>query len=105
MENITFAQVVWAQEREDEIKQANERFRRILESCSCNSLFQLLHFDLIERGIDLSDYVFNNDWNDTVLKKVKKYVEDVTEILQSDEFKKNKEAMELVAKVISTKCS
>jgi negative regulator of replication initiation len=56
---------------------------------------------LIEKGIDLSDYVFNNDWNATVLKKVKEYVEEVMKILQSDEFKKNEEAMKLVAKIIS----
>ena len=101
MADITFAQVVWAQNKEDEIPQANERFRRILESCSSNTLFQLLHFDLIEKGIDLSDYVFNNDWNTTVLKKVKEYIEEVTQVLQGDEFKKNEEAIKLVSKIIS----
>ena len=101
MADISFAQVVWAQNREDEIEQANERFRRTLAYCSSNTLFQLLHFDLIEKGIDLSDYVFNNDWNATVLKKVKEYVEEVTKILQGDEFKKNEEAMKLVSKIIS----
>ena len=101
MADISFAQVVWAQNREDEIEQANERFRRTLAYCSSNTLFQLLHFDLIEKGIDLSDCVFNNDWNATVLKKVKEYVEEVTKILQGDEFKKNEEAMKLVSKIIS----
>lgn len=102
MADILFEQIVWAQEREDEIKQADERFRRALAYCSRNTLFQLYHFDIIERGFDLSDYVYNNDWNATVLKKVKEYVEEVTEILQSDEFKKNEEAVKLVSKIIST---
>ena len=44
MADILFEQIVWAQEREDEIKQANERFRRTLAYCSKKHIVSIVSF-------------------------------------------------------------
>lgn len=42
MADISFAQVVWVQDKKTEIEQIKERFKRIISTCMSNTVFQMM---------------------------------------------------------------
>lgn len=102
MENtVTFQQVVFVNEHKDELAELRERFMRISGTIIPNTLFQLKHWGLIEVCMDLGDFVRNGDWLPTLVKKVNEFIDDVTEILASDEFNQDEKVLQLMAKIQS----
>ena len=78
-----------------------ERFMRISSTIIPNTLFQLRHWDMIEICMDLGDFVRNGDWSPTLVKKVNAFIDQVSEILASDEFKNDTKVVQLISKIQS----
>lgn len=102
MENtVTFQQVVFVNEHKDELAELRERFMRISAVIIPNTLFQLKYWGLIEVCMDLGDFVRNGDWSPTLVKKVNAFIDQVSEILASDEFKNDTKVIQLISKIQS----
>ena len=98
---ITFQQVFFVNEHKDELAELRERFMRISGTIIPNTLFQLRHWDMIEICMDLGDFVRNGDWSPTLVKKVNAFIDQVSEILASDEFKNDTKVVQLISKIQS----
>lgn len=101
MADIKFEQAVFHKENEDEIAEVCEQFKKLISKCSADTIFQLSHFDLLARGYDLSDYVYNDDISSTTLKKLKEYVDELEKVIDDEDFVSLKETAEMVSKIMS----
>ena len=68
-----------------------------------DTLFQLTNFDLIEKGIDISDYVINKDINSTTFDKMKKWSDNVECIINDEKFNETQKIIKTASAIVSQK--
>lgn len=103
MKTIGYEQAVYLSEHNEEIESVCEQYRLIMAKCSTDTIFQLSHHALLDKGYDLYDYVVNGDISETTLLKIKKFIEEAIEVIESEEFKSIKEISTIVASVLKKK--
>lgn len=81
----------------EEINHIVECFKSISSKVISNTFIQINNFDLIERFIDLSDYVYNNDITETSLNKIKSLLDDTNIYLSSQKYKECNEILKKIA--------
>lgn len=56
---------------------------------------------MVLRGYDLMDFAMEEYWRDVTLKKIEEYIDDVSSIINSPEFKDIQETLKICAKVVA----
>lgn len=102
MADVNFNRVEFYQNNEDRINVAKRKYKIIMSKCGANTAFQLSHFDLLMRGYDLMDFANEEYWSEITLKKIEEYIDDVSDILNSSEFKSIQETLKICSKVMSS---
>lgn len=104
MSTINFNQAVFQQQNHDEIQSVKDAFQeKFLGKAMRNTLFQFSHFDIINKGLELSEYIMNDDISQTTLKKLNEFLTELTDILESDEFNEGVVVAKEVSKIRSKK--
>lgn len=95
MGSITFE----ISEQLDETLQIVNDFKMAMAKSQSDTMFQLRHFNIIERCIEMYDYIVNDDLSKTTLEKMKGLTETINDIFKSEEYKKDKEDAIEIAKI------
>ena len=101
MADIHFNNVKFSQNHEDRIENVKREYKIIMSKCCSNTAFQLIYYDLVLRGYDLMDFAMEEYWSNVTLKKIEEYIDDVSSIVNSPEFKDIQEILKICAKVVT----
>ena len=85
-----YKQERFKQNNQDRIEKSVQRFQSLAPRVIANTLIQLLNYSLIDKFIEMSEFVHNNDINQTVLNKLDLLCDEAEEYLKSDEYNKIK---------------
>lgn len=86
MGEIKFEQAVFLQEHKSEIEQVKEQWKRMAGKVISNTLVQLTNPDLIEKIVDVGEFVYNNDITPTSMNLIKRTLEEVQTYIHDDDF-------------------
>jgi hypothetical protein len=81
-----YKQEEFKQNNQDRIEKSVQRFRALAPCVIADTLIQLLNYSLIDKFIEMSEFVYNNDINQTVLNKLDLLCDEAEEYLKSDEY-------------------
>ena len=93
MADINFNNVKFSQNHEDRIENVKREYKIIMSKYCSNTAFL--------RGYDLMDFAMEEYWSDVTLKKIEEYIDDVSSIINSPEFKDIQETLKICAKVVT----
>lgn len=78
-----------------------KRFKEVFSKASANTVFQIRHFNLIDRGLYLYDYIMNDDITPTTIEKIKELRQDIEYFLNSSDFKELEDDSIELSEIIS----
>lgn len=84
--DIRFEQAVFLQQNKDNIDCIVNEFKYICPKVMSNTLVQMTNPDLIQRIIDASEFVYNNDITPTSLKMIVDVIEESDEYVKRSDF-------------------
>lgn len=84
--DVFYKQEAFKQNNQDRIEKSVQRFKVLAPKVIANTLIQLLNYSLIDRFIEMSEFVHNDDINQTVLDKLDSLCDEAEEYLKSDEY-------------------
>lgn len=76
MNEIRFEQAVFLQENRSEIEQVKEQWNRVTGKVISNTLVQMTNPGLIDRIIEVGEFVYNDDITPTSLNLIKRTLEE-----------------------------
>lgn len=85
--DITFQNASYIIENKDEIKELIKKFKYLSPKIISNTLIQLENFELIEKYIDIAEYVYNDELTPTTIKKIRELINITTDYLNSSKYK------------------
>ena len=100
MNTMKFEQAVFLQENADEIAQIKQAWDRMAGSVISNTLVQITNPELIERVVEVGEFIYNDDITPTSLRLIKSTMLEVTEYLHSEDFAVADTAIRTVARLM-----
>lgn len=85
--DITFQNVSYIIENKDEIKELIKKFEYLSSMIISNTLIQLDNFELIDKYIDIAEYVHNEELTPTTIKRLRELINQTTDYLNSSKYK------------------
>ena len=98
--DIRFEQAVFLQQNKDNIDCIVDEFKHICPKVMSNTLVQMTNPDLIQRIIDASEFVYNNDITPTSLKMIVDVIEESDEYVKRHDFIRCSNAIKDLASIL-----
>ena len=99
MSDIKYQTAIYLNQNQDLIKEVTENFRTLSCRIMSDTLIQLDNFNLIEKYIDLNDYVMNGDITETTIKKMIELMEETKSYLSSKEYEKKSDILKMYSQI------
>lgn len=101
MNEIRFEQAVFLQENRSEIEQVKEQWQRVTSKVVSNTLVQMANPELIDRIIEVGEFVYNDDITPTSLNLIKRTLEEAQSYVRGDDFVRCENAVKELAGLVS----
>lgn len=101
MNEIRFEQAVFLQENRSEIEQVKEQWNQVTGKVISNTLVQLTNPGLIDRIVEVGEFVYNDDITPTSLNLIKHTLEEVQGYVRGDDFVRCENAVKELAGLVS----
>lgn len=112
MNEIRFEQAVFLQEHRSEVEAVKEQFQMVIGMVISNTLVQMPPYhrtytlplanpELIDRMIEASEFVYNDDITPTSLKLIMRVAEDAQEYVGSSDFTRCKQAIRTLSALVT----
>ena len=101
MSEIRFEQAVFLKENRSEIEQIKEQWNRVTSKVVSNTLVQMTNPELIEKIVDVGEFVYSDDITPTSLNLIRRTLEEVQAYVRGEDFVRCKNAVKELAGLIS----
>lgn len=101
MNEIRFEQAAFLQEHRSEVEAVKEQWEIITGKVISNTLVQLTNFQLIERIVEVGEFVYNDDITPTSLKLITSVIEDAQEYVGSSDFTRCEQAIRTLSSLVT----
>ena len=101
MNEIRFEQAVFLKENRSEIEQVKEEWKRATAKVLSNTLVQMANPGLIDKIIEVGEFVYNDDITPTSLNLIKDTLKGVREYVGSSDFTRCEQAIRTLSAVVT----
>ena len=101
MSEIRFEQAVFLKENRSEIEQVKEQWNSVTSKVISNTLVQMTNPELIEKIVDVGEFVYNDDITPTSLNLIKRTLEEAQSYVRGDDFVRCENAVKELAGLVS----
>lgn len=101
MNEIRFEQAVFLHEHRSEVEAVKEQFKRTIGKVISNTLVQMANPGLIDRLLEVGEFVYNDDITPTSLKLITSVIEDAQEYVGGSDFKQCEQAIRTLSALVT----
>lgn len=101
MNEIRFEQAAFLQENRSEIEQVKKQWKRVTGKVISNTLVQMTNPELIEKIVEVGEFVYNDDITPTSLNLIKRTLEEAQSYVRGDDFVRCENAIRELAGLVT----